>query len=145
MMRMPASKAGNYSREAGATYNNVEQQNINFVQDVVIPSVTQKENECNLKLFNRDEYEEYSVYFDLSELIKADLKTQAEVYDKAWGKGAVNKNEMRKAVFGLNPVPGGERFYVQAGYIPEEKIDAFYDGKNGEAKPKLNGHIYEEN
>ena len=147
MFRMPQSKGGNYSREAGATYNNVEQANINFVQDVVIPSTTQKENECNIKLFRKDEIGTHEVYFDLSDLLKADLKTQAEFYDKAWGKGWYNANEIRRK-FGDNPIDEkhGKRYYIQAAYVPVEKIDAFYESKNTSPKPKkLNGHEFAEN
>lgn len=131
MFRMPQSKGGNYSRESGATFNNVEQQNINFVQDVVIPSVTQKENECNVKLFTREEYSQYQVHFDLSDLMKSDLKTQAEFYDKAWSKGWYSADEIRKK-FGDNPIGDehGRRYYVQGAFIPVDKIDQFYENKN---------------
>jgi HK97 family phage portal protein len=147
MFRMPQSKGGNYSRDAGATYNNVEQSNINFVQDVVIPCTTQKENECNIKLFRKDEYGKHEIYFDLSDLLKADLKTQAEFYDKAWGKGWYSANEIRKK-FGDNPIDEqhGKRYYIQAAYVPVEKIDAFYEGKTTAPKnTRLNGHEITEN
>jgi HK97 family phage portal protein len=143
MFRMPQSKGGNYSREAGATYNNVEQQNINFVQDVVIPSTSQKENECNIKLLRRDEYETHNIYFDLSELLKADLKTMTEHLKEGWGRGWYSANKVLQKL-GENPIEGkhGDRFYVQAGFIPADKVDQFLDKK--EPKPKkLNGIHYE--
>lgn len=142
MFRMPQSKGGNYSREAGATYNNVEQQNINFVQDVVIPSTTQKENECNIKLFTREEAKTHEVYFDISEILKADLKTQTEHLKEGWTRGWYTANQVREKL-NENPItePHGDRHYVQAGFIPADKVDDFIDNKQTTTTPKLNGQI----
>lgn len=144
MFRMPQSKGGNYSREAGATYNNVEQQNINFVQDVVIPSITQKENECNVKLFTREESKTHQVYFDLSELLKADLKTLTEHLKEGWGRGWYSANKVLEKL-NENPIDDkhGDRHYVQAGFIPTDRVDEFLNSKQKpESQPKqhLNGH-----
>lgn len=130
MFRMPASKIGIYSREKGGTYNTVEQQNINFVQDVVLPMVAQKENECNIKLFTKEEKKQYKTYFDLGDILKADLKTQTEHLMNGWTKGIYNANEVREKL-NINPIIGehGERYYVQGAQIPVEMINEFYKGK----------------
>lgn len=145
MFRMPMSKGGKYGREEGGTYNTVEQQNINFVQDVVMPMIAQKVNECNIKLFTRPEREKYKVYFDLTDLLKSDLKTLTDHLKEGWTRGWYTANEVREKL-NENPIEGphGDRHYVQAGFIPADKVDEFINSKQkpAESTPKeqLNGH-----
>lgn len=141
MFRIPPYKLQNYSREAGATYSNVEQQNISFVSDVVMPAARAKESECNMKLFLEREKGEYSVQFDLKELLRGDMKTEKEWTESMLTRGVINRNEARKRL-GLNPVDDGDRFFIQAGFIPVDRVDDFLNKE----KPKtdkglqLNGH-----
>lgn len=144
MFRIPSNKSGDYSREAGGTYNNVEQQNINFVQDVVMPMISQVENECNCKLFTRSAAQRFRVEFDLSDLLRADLKTEKEFFESMLTRGVMSRNEVRQRK-GLNPInpevdPNGDRYFIQAGFIPADRVDDFLDqGKPSEPK-HLNGH-----
>lgn len=140
MFRIPPYKLQNYSREGGATYSNVEQQNISFVTDVVVPAARAKEDECNEKLFFSFEQDQLIVEFDLSELLKGDTKTLKELIDSMLTRGVYSINEARR-LLGLNPIPGGDLRYIQAGYVPIDKLDEYY-GNNSNSSSKTNGHKY---
>lgn len=131
MFRMPPSKLQSYSRKDGATYANVEQQEISFVRDVVIPATKSKMIECNIKLFNNSEQSNYEVQFDLSELLKGDIKTEKALIESMLTRGVFTINMALKRL-GQNPVPEGDRRFIQAGFIPLDRADDFIDnGKNG--------------
>lgn len=139
MFRIPPYKLQSYSRETGATYKNVEQQNISFVNDVVIPSTESKQIECETKLLAGDSYGKYEVQFDFSLLLKADVKTEQEYIESMLTRGVINRNQARKRM-GMNPIDPkvdehGDRYFIQAGFVPTDRIDDFIDGKsNGEIK-----------
>lgn len=151
MFRIPPFKMQTYSRESGATYANVEQQNIAFVSDVVMPSVRSKEVECNTKLLSRKDHGKYKVEFDISELLKADLKTEKEYIESMLTRGVISRNEARK-MRRMNPIdpkidPNGDRNFIQAGFVPADRIDDFINNAKPETPKslKLNGNHVAEN
>lgn len=76
----------------GAKFNNVEQQNLRFLNDVLQPTITAIEEELNYKLFTLSESKKYYVKFNLNSMMRADSKTRAEYYKEMIGTGVMTIN-----------------------------------------------------
>lgn len=80
----------------GAKYNNVEQQNMDFVQSCMAPDVIQIEQELNYKLLSPTERSENLYWkFNLNALLRADMKTRADYYARMVTIAAITPNEIR--------------------------------------------------
>jgi HK97 family phage portal protein len=71
-----------------ATYNNIEQQGIEFVQDGVMPLAVNIESEYNEKLLRPTERGNHFFKINLDGLMRADIKSRYEAYSIALGKNA---------------------------------------------------------
>lgn len=148
--RIPLSMIQDYSRQAGATYNNVGEQKASFYTDVILPGCRSKELEMLTKLISRANHRKLRIKFDHSELMRADPKTMAEVVDKLLTKGVINRNEAR-AELGKNPIDpnhdaNGDKYFVQAGFVWTDQLEEFYSSKNGQTNGKQkNGYPITQN
>lgn len=149
--RIPLSMLQDYSRQAGATYNNVGEQKASFYTDVILPGSRMKEMELMVKLISRTRHAEQRIKFDYSELMKADPKTMASVAESLSKIGYINRNEGRTQFLGMNPIneqddPNGNRYLIPANMIWSDQLEGFWDGKKAnegsrdESKFLLNGH-----
>lgn len=95
-----------------AHYNNVEQENQNYVTDVLMSWCTQWEQTLNQRLLTaRERAYGYFFKFDLAGLLRADIKARAEALEKLHQNGVITRNEWR-ALEDLNPVEGGDNFVL---------------------------------
>lgn len=78
-----------------ATYSNIEEQNIQFVQLSLRPTVKRLEVELESKLFVGTEANEYSVKFNLDGLMRGNTKDRAAFYHNAILDGYMSRNEVR--------------------------------------------------
>lgn len=78
------------------SYSSLEQVNLSFMQDSVLPYTSLIEAEFNRKLFRPSEVGEYYVEFDYASLMSADKKTEAEYYRTLITNGLVSINEARE-------------------------------------------------
>lgn len=89
----------------------IEQQSIGFVQYTLKPHLTRIEQEVNRKLFRSDEY---FAEFNVSGLLRGDIKGRNEAYKIALGGnqqvGYMTVNEVR-ALENLPPIDGGDDLY----------------------------------
>lgn len=99
LWRVPPHKIGILDR---ATWGNVEQQNIDFVTDCLLPNAVSWEQTVFRDLMtDPDEFVETL----LELLMRGDLKTRYEAYGKAISDGWMTRNEAR-ALENRNPLPG---------------------------------------
>lgn len=77
-----------------AKFNNVEQQNLRYLNDVLQPSITIIEEEFNYKAFTLAQSKEYYVKFNLNSMLRADSKTRAEYYKEMIGAGVFTINHV---------------------------------------------------
>jgi hypothetical protein len=68
-------------------------------------------------------------------LLRGDIKTQGEYYDKLIAKGVLSINEVR-SLENMNPVEGGDARLVQVNQIPLEHMDEY--GKKISAEGTVN-------
>lgn len=81
-----------------ATFNNVEQLNIEYTQDGVMPLTKNIESEFNAKLLKESEQADYFTRFNLDGLMRGDIKSRYEAYSIALGKtgpGFMSPDEIR--------------------------------------------------
>ncbi|MGH3438124.1 MAG: phage portal protein [Sciscionella sp.] len=84
------------------TYQNVEQQSINFVQFTLLPWLTRLEAALN-RVLPRPQY----VKFNVNGLIRTDMQTRFQIYERARMIGIMSQDEIREAEDWM-PLPNGE-------------------------------------
>ncbi len=91
-----------------ATYSNIEQQSIDFVQYSLLTWVKRIEQEFDAKLFPEDDY---FVRFNLEGLLRGDYATRMDGHSKALNAGIFTINEVR-ALENHNRIEGGDTLRV---------------------------------
>lgn len=102
-----------------STFNNIEMMDNGFVKYCLAPWAEQYEAEHNVKLLTSDEKSSGSVFhrFDLSGLMRGDMKSRGEYEDKMLKNMVYTINDVRR-LNNLNEVPWGNLPYAQAGVTP---------------------------
>ena len=94
-----------------ATFSNVEQQTIQFVQYSLRPVVRKIEVELENKLLFDSEKEDISIKFSLDGLLRGDTQARSAFYHNAILDGYMTRNEVR-SLEGLEHAPGLDEFLV---------------------------------
>lgn len=102
-----------------STFNNIEMMDNGFVKYCVVPWAEQSEQESDVKLLTWDEKTSGSVFhrFDVSGLMRGDMKSRGEYEDKMLKNMVYTINDVRR-INNLNAVPWGDLPYAQAGITP---------------------------
>jgi HK97 family phage portal protein len=116
--RVPPHMLGELER---ATHTNVEQMAIDFVGNCLLPWVRRFESECNLKLLGRNQRAFQRVRFNMSGLLRGDLKSRYEAYAIGRQNGWLSANDVRR-LEDMNPIPGGDDYHVQTNLAPMELL-----------------------
>lgn len=94
-----------------AHFNNVEQENQNYVTDTLMSWAAQWEQSLNQKLLTPAQRRDYFFAFVFEGLLRGDIKTRYEAYQIGIQNGVISRNECRERE-NLNPVPGGDRMII---------------------------------
>ena len=99
-----------------STFNNIEMMDNGFVKYCVVPWCEQFEQEVDCKLLTPSEKLANDVFtrYDVSGLLRGDMKSQAEYDDKLLKNMVLTINDVRRRQ-NLNAVPWGNKPYAQAG------------------------------
>lgn len=100
--RMPLHKIQSMDR---ATFSNIEQQNIDFIQDTIMPWAVRWERAINARLLTRQERSRMFAEYLMDGLLRGDSQQRAEFYSRAIQWGWMDRNEVR-ARENLNPREG---------------------------------------
>lgn len=102
-----------------STFNNIEMMDNGFVKYCLTPWAQQWEAEHDVKLLTGDEKTSGSVFhrFDLSNLMRGDMKSRGEYEDKMLKNMVYTINDVR-VLNDLNKVEWGNLPYAQAGVTP---------------------------
>lgn len=93
------------------TYNNTEQQAIQFARHTLTPWAVRAEQEFNKKLLTQRQRETLSFKYRLSDLLRGDMEARSKFYREMYHIGAMSTNEIREQE-NLNPVEGGDAHVV---------------------------------
>lgn len=110
ILNLPLSKLKHSEKPS---YNNVEQENINYVVDALRPWAKRVESEFRRKIFTEKERGRFTVKFNLESLMRGDMKTQAEYFQKMFYIGVYSPNDIR-LLKNLSPREGGDEYFVQS-------------------------------
>lgn len=109
-----------------ATFSNIEHQGIEFVTDTIMPWARRYEQRINASLITS---ENYFAEFLMTGLLRGDNAARSQFYRELFNIGGLSQNEIR-SMENMNPVPGGDRFFVQGALVPVDKIDQIVNGQS---------------
>lgn len=134
--RMVLHKIQETSKATG--YNSLEQFNIEFVNDTLMPWIVNFEQELDRKLF--DEGEDYYVKFNVNALLRGDAKSRALYYRTMVFTSIMTVNEAR-ALEDLPPIEGGDERLIPLNMSVggEDPEDDSGDDTNTQGKVDGNG------
>jgi HK97 family phage portal protein len=112
--------------ESQTTYNNVEQQNLQFARHTISPWAKRIEQEIDRKLIQSRERPQIYSKFLLNDLYRGDMQSRASFYTQMLQNGVLNINEVRERE-DLNPTDGGDTHVVQVNQIALDKLGAYSD------------------
>lgn len=94
-----------------AHFNNVEQENQNYVTDTLLSWAVEWEQSMNQRLLGPRERGRYFFKFELGGLLRADAVARAQALRTQLECGIITRNEWRE-LEDRNPVEGGDNFVV---------------------------------
>ena len=96
-----------------ATFSNIEQQQIEFVQDSIRPWIVRWEQHLVWKLLSKEERKTLFVEFLLDALLRGDFESRMKAYATMRQVGAINADEIRQKE-NMNPIGGraGEVYWM---------------------------------
>ncbi len=125
--RMPLSKL-----QAGSTgSSNLEQLNIEYVTDCLMPWFVKLEQEIERKLFKFDEMDLLDARFEVAQLMRGDMTSTSNYLKTLFYAGMINRNDARKYL-DLNTISEeyGKTFYSPANMIPASMEVDFWESKD---------------
>ena len=119
LYRVPPHMIANLDR---ATFDNIEEQGIEYVIHSLLPQVTRYEQAMNWKLFTKSEREQgYYVKFNVDGLLRGDSEARAKYLTAKRQQGIINADEWRE-LDDENPIGGiaGTAYLVNGNMISTE-------------------------
>lgn len=108
-----------------ASYNSLEQADLSFIQDTIMPYVRLFEDELSRKCVLPSEVGKVFVEYNFEALLSADMKTQAEYYKTLIVNGVLSINDVRQKL-GYAPIKDdfADENWFQISYAPAKSIAA---------------------
>jgi len=122
--------------ESQTTYNNVEQQNLQYSRHTIAPWAKKIEREIDAKLLQERERPAHYSRLDLSGLHRGDLAARREYYESMVRLGVMSINEVREKE-DMNPVTAGDTRFVQVNQISLDSFASYSDKLAGDAVQQL--------
>lgn len=154
IFRVPPAIANSY--KTGVTYNNLEQQNLQFLIYSMSGLLKNIEEEINEKAYLTREQGRYFMKFNVGALLRTDMKSQSEWLTAMFKIGVYSRDEIRN-ILDMNPLKGGDRYYIEGNNMtvlddsgtpitpkgPEPATKRLSDEMKVRLKEKFNGHSQE--
>jgi len=112
--------------ESQTTYNNVEQQNLQFARHTISPWAKRIEQEIDRKLIQSFERPDVYSQFNMNDLYRGDLSARSSFYREMLQTGVMSINEVRRKE-NMNPVEGGDTHTVQINQIALDRLGEYSD------------------
>jgi HK97 family phage portal protein len=99
-----------------ATFSNIEEMGIEFVNYSLQPWITRWEQQATIKLMTRrDRQQGYFIEFMIDGLLRGNIEGRYNAYVAGRNGGWLSVNDIRKKE-NMNPVPGGDSYLVPLNY-----------------------------
>ena len=121
----------------GATYSNIEQQSLEYVQYTLRPWLTRLEQAMFRRLFTEEEKKQYFIRFNVEGLLRGDYQSRMTGYATARQNGWMSANDIRE-LEQLDRIPaeeGGDLYLVNGNMLPLSKAGSFYADSGKEEEP----------
>lgn len=124
--RMPLSKL-----QAGSTgSSNLEQLNIEYVTDCLMPWIVRIQQEVERKLFRTDEMDRLDALFSVNQLMRGDSAAMSQFVTRMYMIGAYSANDALRFM-GENTIgKAGDHYMIPVNMIPSTEAAAFWAGKS---------------
>jgi len=117
MFGVPPHKVFDLER---ATFSNIEQQNIEYVQESIAPMSVRIEQTIYKDLLTESEQDKYYAKFNVNALLRGDIASRTTYYHNARQDGWLSANDIRE-LEDMNRIPaeeGGDVYAVNGNLIP---------------------------
>lgn len=131
LFRMPPHKIQNLLR---STNNNIEHQAIEYVQDALDGWLKRWEHECNRKLILPTQRAKYYTKINEKALLRGDTAARSAYYREMFNVGVLSQNDIRE-LEDMNPVEGGNTYYLNRALIPSKLAKEGLQGPKEESQP----------
>jgi HK97 family phage portal protein len=131
LFRVPPHKISDLER---GTFSNIEQQNLEFYTDAVIPWLERIEQAGNRKLLMPSEKKKYYNKFLVKGMLRGDTAARTQHYKDMFDRGVYSENTILE-MEDENPVPGGDRRYIPMNMVPVDLVDQIFAPKEKPAEP----------
>lgn len=111
-----------------ATFSNIEQQSIDFVQSCIGPMCVKIEQTIYKDLLSVKERKIYYAKFNLMGLLRGDSNARKEFYTAGIQNGWFSPNDVRE-LEDLNAYDGGDQYMVNGNMIPIALLEQFVNQK----------------
>lgn len=108
------------------TFNNVEQQNLQFARHTISPWAKRIEQEIDRKLIQSFERPDIYSKFNMNDLYRGDLSARTNFYQQMLQTGVMSINEVR-AKENMNPVEGGDQHMIQVNQLALDRLGQYSD------------------
>lgn len=121
---VPPHLIGDVAQAKG--WSTMEQTMTEFLQLSLVPLITRIENAITTRLIPERSQGQTFAKFAVDGLLRGDITARTNFYRAMGQSGALSPNEIRQKEE-LNPIPGGDKYYIPANMIETNKTEA----KNG--------------
>lgn len=133
IFRIPPHMIGDLEK---SSFNNIEQQSLEFVKYTLDPWVCRWEQSIKRSLLTAEEKKRFFVKFNVDGLLRGDYESRMNGYAVGRQNGWMSANDIRE-LENLDRIPetdGGDLYLVNGNMLPLEKAGAAYEegGKDGE-------------
>lgn len=105
-----------------ATFSNIENQSISFVDNTIVPWVSRLEQSMHKALFSEAEKRKYLIKFNLNGRLRGDAASRANFYQIMRQNGIMSANDIRE-LEDMNLIPdelGGNKYLVNGNFVDME-------------------------
>lgn len=128
LFRIPPHMIGDLER---SSYNNIEQQSMEFVKYTLNPWVTRWEQALKKALLTPQEKASYQIKFNVNGLLRGDYESRMNGYAVARQNGWLSANDIRELedLNKISPEEGGDKYLVNGNMLPLDLAGEFYRKK----------------
>jgi HK97 family phage portal protein len=117
-----------------ATFNNIENANLEVATDTLDAWARNLETEADVKLLSNG-FGGNRTEIDLQAVFRGDMETRSQYFTRLMQAAAITPNEIRIAE-GKSPYKGGDRYYVATNnYTPADKVDELLESQTSSNQP----------
>lgn len=113
-----------------SSFNNIEQQSLEFAKFSLMPHLRNFESELNRKLLAQRELSTHYFKFQTKELLRGDADSRADYYSKLQSLGALSANDIR-TMENMNKIEGGDKYFIPLNLGEVGKINTENNNNNG--------------